>query len=65
MSVQQQNDVMPVAGVTAEPSILPGSALPAGRSAILREGDMAKVVFADTSSPGCEGKSKATSVSFL
>lgn len=64
MSVQQQNDVMPVAGVTAEPSIPPGSALPAGLSAILR-GDMAKVVFADTSSPGCEGKSKATSVSFL
>lgn len=53
MNEHQPNDVNPMAGVTEELSILSGSALPAGLSAILREGTMAKVVFAGSArSPG-------------
>ena len=52
MSEQQPNNMTPMAGVTQELSILARSVLPAGLSAILREGDVAKVVFAgSTRSP--------------
>jgi len=48
VSEQRQTDMTPTAGVTEEPSILSGSALPAGLPAVLRGGDVAVVVVANS-----------------
>lgn len=68
MSEQQQSDMTLVACVTKAASVLPGSVLPAGLSAILRVEDMEMMLFAGSSCSSCcnklrESGGKATSVS--